>query len=119
MAITPTAWMVVHNPAAATQATITKAAPIATKRHVITHICASLATTTATTAVLHVYLRDGATGAGTIVWSAVLSVPTNGFAFVAATLEIPLTPGTAATFEFDGAGSSATFESVTMCGRTE
>ena len=119
MAITPTAWMAVHNPAAATQATISKAAPIATKRHVVTHIHATLAGTAATTAPLHVYLRDGAAGAGTIVWSAVLSVPINGFAAVSYSGAIPLTPGNAATLEFEGAGAANTTESVTMHGRTE
>ena len=46
-------------------------------------------------------VRDGATGAGTIIWSQDLSVPANGYAGVnLADLDLRASPGNALTVEF-------------------
>src|SRR5690242_9481224 len=69
-------WSVVHAPAANNQATASKAAGAAGVRHVCTGITATLAAgASAPTAVnVNVAVRDGATGAGTVLWQAVLSL---------------------------------------------
>lgn len=116
---------VVHNPAPATQATITQAAPAADTQPptpqakptmIIQRITASIAANGTAQTPLHVYLRDGATGAGTIVWSAVLAAAINGASIVTATdLNIPIKSGNA-TLEFEGVGVSASVQSVAMSG---
>lgn len=62
-------WMVIHNPAASSQATASIAAE-ASVRHVADCISFSAGSTTAPAlTALTVNLRDGATGAGTIIWT--------------------------------------------------
>jgi len=62
-------WSVVSNPAAGTQASASKAA-VASTRHVVD--CVSFSATESTTAVtntdLSINVRDGTTGAGTVIW---------------------------------------------------
>lgn len=122
VATTPGQWSVVHAPAAATQATASRAAK-AGFRHVAQTVTATLAAGTtvpgAATQVT-VNLRDGATGAGTIIWSAQIALP----ATIAATAQPIILSGlnlvgsvnTAMTLEFSGAGATNTFEAVTLTG---
>lgn len=120
-------WSINHIPAAATQATISRAAGAAGIKHVCTSIHAKLRTATAATAsAVQVNLRDGATGAGTILWATTLNINTN-VATVGGVLndEITLTglnivgtAATAMTLEFAGAGAANTFEDVAMTGYT-
>ena len=119
----PYDWSVVHTPAVNTRATATKAAGGAGLRHICTSLTVVLvADTTAPAAVvLTVELRDGATGAGTIVWQERISLPAvagvmNGI--VVPNLHIRGTANTAMTLEFSAAGGANTFESVTMTGVT-
>jgi hypothetical protein len=115
--VPPDNWAVNSTPAAATQATATKAAA-AGVRHFCTSISATLAagaTAQAAAAVLN--LRDGATGAGTILWSKQVILPVNGVWEVnLGSLNIPGTAGNAMTLEFSAAGAAGTFESVSMTG---
>ena len=114
-------WTQVHFPAANTQATTSKAAGAAGVRHVCTGITAVLAgnTTAPAAAQVNVVLRDGASGAGTIKWQAVITLPAIAGAMNGITrsgLFIVGTAATAMTLEFSGAAGANTFESVSMEG---
>lgn len=116
-------WSVSHGPAANAVATISKAAESNG-----THVCNGfaftfVAGTSAPTAVqVRVYLRDGATGAGTILWEGVMSLAavagTSCPAIVVDDIEIRGTLNTAMTAEFSAAGGANTFEAVSMYGYT-
>lgn len=120
---------VVHNPVAATQATISQTAPANAKTAmgitdqpagvvpiIITSVIGSIATNGTAATPVSLHLRDGATGAGTIKWSAILAAPANGAAMASQHgLAIPCVSGTA-TLEFSGAGVAASQESVAMSG---
>ena len=111
----PLASTVVHNPAAATQATIGAAAPGAGQRNVCVGITVSIAAGATAQTPIKVHLRDGATGAGTIKWSATLSAPINSSAAIAlSNLSIPGTANTVMTLEFAGAGVAASEQSVSL-----
>ena len=112
-------WADEHRPAAATQATISRDAD-AGGRHVCKSITATLAAVGTASGAEVVVLRDGATGAGTVLWSGVLSVPTNSSDNIAiAGLNIIGTKNTAMTLEFVAGGATGTFESVAISGYTE
>lgn len=110
-------WSATNTPAADTQATASRAAGAAGIRHVPTHVTACISGT-AVAAPVQVNLRDGATGAGTIIWSAFLGVDTiNANSCVSTPITLP--PGTAATamtLEFAAAGGVGTNETVTLSG---
>lgn len=109
-------------PAAATQATITQAAGGAGVKNVCTSITITLASTAAPTAgVVTFHLRDGATGAGTILWSGQLSI--TAVAGASASLStgaiwIEGTANTAMTLESSAAPPAASFATVSMSGTT-
>jgi hypothetical protein len=111
---------IVHTPVAATQATISQAAGGAGVRNVCTGISASLCTVgTAQAAAVQLNLRDGATGAGTILWSKTFSCGTTTQINVDLSgLNIRGTAATAMTLEFSAAGVAASFESVSLSGYT-
>lgn len=116
----PGEWSINHTPAANTQATITRAAGAAGVRHVCRSITASiigLAASAETTVI--VSLRDGASGAGTILWSTQLLVAgtTGTQAGVSLSgLNIVGSAATAMTLEFAAAGGASTLESVALTG---
>jgi hypothetical protein len=114
----PGHWAIKHTPAVDTQATISKAAGAAGVRHVCTAISATLAVAaTAQTSAAVLNLRDGATGAGTILWSKQVILPANGVWDVDISgLNIVGTAATAMTLEFAAAGASGSFESVSLAG---
>lgn len=115
----PDEWSIQHTPAAATQATISKAA-VAGFRHVCKGITATISAGATASGIVNAVLRDGATGAGTILWSAKMAVPIGvSFAIALSDLNIVGTKGTAMTLEFVGAGAAATEETVAMNGYTE
>ena len=108
-----------HSPAAATLATVNRAGA-AGVRHVCKEITASLWSTAALAAVLtlQVVVRDGASGAGAILWSATLSLPgaapvIGAFDRIALTgLNIIGTAGNQMTVEFSAAGPANSVESI-------
>jgi hypothetical protein len=108
-----------HTPAAATQATISQAAGAVGVKNVATLISYSFTTTgTAQTAIV-IALRDGATGAGTILWSKTLLAPTNSV--ISESIALPHVQGSAATamtVEFSAAGVAASVQSVNLMGYT-
>jgi hypothetical protein len=118
--VSPLNWSITHTPAANTQATITQA--LATGfRHVATSISFTFAADTGivAAATVLVNLRDGATGAGTILWSQRVSVPATAGSCTTVSLgslSIPGTASTAMTLEFAAAGGASTFESVALTG---
>lgn len=115
-----TGWSVLHTPAAATQATITQAAGAANVRNVCQSISCTLATAgTAQAAALVFNLRDGATGAGTILWSQQVVLPTNSAITIQlGGLQIAGSAATAMTLESAAAPAAAAFASVAMSGFT-
>lgn len=123
-AIGAPAWSIYHVPAVNTQATISKAA-VTGKFHIADCILGVLAAgTAAPTAVNPVLqLRDGATGVGTVLWSATLGLPATAGLLSPPVqlcgLNIAGTPATAMTLEFAAAGGANTFESVLLKGRTQ
>lgn len=119
----PGTWSVTHAPATNVRATISRAAGGASVRHICTAITATLIAPAATeSSVVQLNLRDGATGAGTILKSFTLQV--GGAASVSADRAIIQLSGlqcfgalnTAMTLEFSAAGGAGTFESVSMEG---
>lgn len=114
----PGDWAINNVPAAATQPTISKAAGAAGVRHVATSISVAISTVgTAQTAALVFVLRDGATGAGTILWSLQVSLPVNTtWSFALSNLNIVGTAATAMTLETVAANVAASFASVSLTG---
>lgn len=110
-------WSVNHVPAANTQATIGKAA-VGDKRHRCTGITATCYGVAAVAGVL-VNLRDGATGAGTILWTGYLASAANlGAQLIVTGLNIVGSVNTAMTLEFAAASGATTFQAVTLTGWT-
>lgn len=113
----PADWSVVSTPVAATQATASKAAAGANMRHFCTGIYAAITTVGTLQGPIQLNLRDGATGAGAILWSMSFQLPVNGIAIVQISdLNIPGSSNTAMTLEFSAAGVAASQESVTLTG---
>ena len=105
-------------PAAATQATVTQAAGGVGVRHVCRSISATLATAgTAQSAAVQLNLRDGATGAGTVLWSKQVVLPSNSVWEVNLTgLNVVGSANTAMTLEFGAAGAAGSYQSVGLTG---
>ena len=119
VAMEPGCWSVVHTPAAATQATCTKAAATDGSRHICRGVSVAIAAGATPQTPIRVVLRDGAPGAGTILWSKTLAVPANQSASVdLSPLTIVGSVNTAMTLEFTGAGVAASQEDVTLFGVT-
>lgn len=111
------AWSVYHAPAAATQATIAKAAA-AGRRHVATSITVCLSSVAAQAAPVVFNLRDGASGAGTIKWTAAIIAPATQGQCVSASVNIVGSPNTAMTLESAAAPATSNFAAVTLNGYT-
>ena len=116
-------WTVKHTPAAATQATITKAAETGRTHWVTGLIVTFVAGASAPTAeTLLVDLRAGATGAGNIIASWGMSIPAVAGSprapIALGDIEIPGEDGAALTLEFAAAGGANTVQAVTMIGET-
>jgi hypothetical protein len=120
-------WSVTSSPGAAGRATATRPASLAPQfaesRHVATSVTATLCfgVTVGAAVAIQVNLRDGATGAGTILGSWVLAIQALAGACVILsldTIEIIGSPNTAMTLEFVSTGDANTIESVTLTGHT-
>jgi hypothetical protein len=117
----PGMWPATHAPAVNTQASASQAAGGAGVRHVCTGISINLAAggTAPAATQLTVNLRDGATGAGSILATWTIAIPATAGAFAAINLtglNIPGTANTAMTLEFTAAGGPNTYESCTLFG---
>lgn len=114
-------WSVTHAPAAATQATASKAAGGAGVRHVCTGVSVTIAGGAAapTAALITVHLRDGATGAGAILDTWTLAVEAVAGKLVSLNLsglEVPGTANTALTLETSAAPGANVSASVNLFG---
>lgn len=104
-------WTITHAPAAAAQATISRASAGAGLKNVMRGFMVSVIASGAVTAeTVIVNIRDGATGAGTVLWSAAIEVPTlagagtvSGSPFGVSGLYLPGTAATAMTIESSAA----------------
>lgn len=115
----PDEWAVEHRPAAAAQATISKAA-VTNVRHVCTGFTASISAVGTASGIVTVVLRDSTTGAGNVLWSCKMNVPIGGSLNVSRDgLNIVGVKSQAMTLEFTGAGAAATEETVAMNGYSE
>lgn len=111
----PGCWAIQHQPAAATQATISRAA-VANTRHVCRSVAVSLVATGAQT-VVRFNLRDGASGAGTILWSVALALAGAGCAnVVLGGLDVVGSLNTAMTLESGIAPAAGNFAAVSLTG---
>lgn len=111
----PTDWSINNSPAVTTQATTTKAAQ-ASMAHVCTGIYAVLSCVVAQ-ALISLNLRDGATGAGTILWTEQFIAPAGAVIIVNVSgLGIKGTIGNAMTLEWSGAPAATNLESVELTG---
>lgn len=110
-------WSITHTPAVATQATISKAAGGGTVRHVATNVSVCVAANGTAQVPLLIHLRDGATGAGTILrtW-AISAVVSSSQCIDISGLNITGTANTAMTIETAAAPAAAVQAVVNMSG---
>lgn len=110
-------WSQVHQPAATTAASTSKAAAGASVKHVATSATVCISAVAAQADMIF-NLRDGATGAGTIVWTARLSQPTVGASLCVASgaINIVGTANTAMTLESASAPATNNFATVSLAG---
>ena len=112
----PTDWSVFSNPAVTTQASASKAAAGPNMKHVCTGIFFTLSAVVAQP-LIQVNLRDGATGAGTILWQKQYILPAGAVLEVnIPDLAIPGTFNNAMTLEFSAAPAATNLESVELTG---
>lgn len=113
----PPEWAVSHMPAATVQATIGKAAGAAGTKHVATSISATISTVGTGQTVISVALRDGASGAGTVLLQQQIILPVNTtWTWALSGLNIIGSDATAMTLEFSAGGVAASIESVALAG---
>jgi hypothetical protein len=120
LSASPGEWSINHTPVDNTQATITRAAGAAGVRHVCRSVSATLiGLAAAVEATVLVNLRDGATGAGTILRSwrfLVVGGAGSQVGVELSGLNILGSAATAMTLEFAAAGGADTFETVALSG---
>lgn len=110
-------WSVNHTPAAATQATASKAAGGANVRHVAHRLIASFGAKATALDPVNVVIRDGASGAGTILASFTLAnIAQTSVGIDLSNLHIVGTANTAMTAEFTAAGVANSLQTVTLIG---
>jgi len=103
-------------PAVTTQASASLAVAGATMRWICTSISATLSAVVAQ-ALITLNLRNGASGAGSILWSKQVILPAGGVWEVNLTdLSIPGAYGAAMTLEFSGAPAGTNLEAVALTG---
>ena len=110
-------WSVTNTPAVATAATVSKAAGGGTVRHVATSVTVCVAANGTAQVPLLFHLRDGATGAGTIIRTWALSAPvTSGWCQDVSGLNMTGSANTAMTIESAAAPVAASQATVTLTG---
>lgn len=114
----PTRWTINSQPAVGVQASVTKAA-VSGVIHVADFMRAKEAATTATASLVSPFLRDGASGIGTILISDLVAVQAiidySDFIFLGPNLGLKGTIGNAMTVEFSG-GQANQDQTVTLVG---
>lgn len=117
----PGQWAVNNVPAANTQATVSKAAGGAGVRHVLQAILAAAVSDSAAPAAIAraVYVRDGASGVGTIIWAGYCALPAvagEKSEIALSGLNIVGSANSAMTIEYSQAMGANTYQSVSMAG---
>lgn len=113
----PAGWVSNNVPSTATQATVTLAAAASGVRHVCHGVTFAIATGATAQTPIQCYVRDGATGAGAVLWAGTLACPANSSASITAVgLELAGTAATGMTFEFSAAGVTASQQTVAATG---
>jgi hypothetical protein len=108
-------WTANSTPAVSTQATASRAAN-ANQIHVATSCSGSIATVAAQTAIT-LSLRNGATGAGTVLWSQTTSCPIGAQCLVTSPpMNSPGSLGVAMTCEWSGAPVTTNFAVANLVG---
>lgn len=116
LAVSPGEWAVNQAPAAATQATATRAAMAGAGRNVCRSITVSIACA-AVQAALEFVVRDGASGVGTILWRVKLACPAGDARVVTLSgLNIVGSAATAMTIESLAAPAATNSATVAMTG---
>lgn len=115
------AWYIQHAPAANTQATISKAAGAAGVKHVCTGFSWSLSSGAGapTPELITIVIRDGATGAGTVMWTETVSLPATAGSSARggqSGLWLVGTAATALTIETDSAPGANVVANVSLQG---
>jgi hypothetical protein len=106
-------WGITHDPVAATQATITRAAGGAGTRHVVTGLTVCIAAAAAAVGPVKARLLSAAT----TLWVGVLSAPVQGACVIALdNLALVAGDNEAVTLQFDAAGAAGSFETVSLSG---
>jgi hypothetical protein len=106
-------WFSTHQPGAAAQATITKAAPGAGIRRIVTGFTCSIACGATAQTPVAVELLNGAAQ----IWVGQLSAPINTCASITQTgLELAIDGNQTVTLRFAAAGVAASLEAVAMHG---
>jgi len=110
-------WSIINTQAGAVQATASKAAGGGTVRHVATSVTVCRGDTVVA-APAQIHLRDGATGAGTIIrtWVIGVSVINETQCHNLAPINMTGTGNTAMTIEFAAAGSATSTSTVSLTG---
>lgn len=116
-------WSVKHTPAANTQATAAKAAGGAAVRHVCKGYAWSLSSGAGapTPELITIAIRDGATGAGTIIWEETVSLPATAGSSARGSMSglyLVGTANTAMTIETDSAPGANVVASVSIFGES-
>jgi hypothetical protein len=110
-------WVATHEPAVNTQATASRAAGGATEQHVCKSIFATMNAVAAIAAPISLYLRDGASGVGAILWSARVILPIGQSAIISINgLSIVGSAATAMTLEWGAAPGAGNFQNVSLTG---
>ena len=107
-----------HTPAAATAATIAAAAD-AGGRHVAKSVTVAVSAGATASGIINFELRDGATGAGTIIWTCILSAAINGSESLSVPMNVIGTKNTAMTLESSAAGAATSEITVALTYYTE
>ena len=109
-------WSVNHTPAVSTQASASRAAGGTNQRHFATSCSGSISTIAAQTNIT-LSLRDGATGAGTVLWSQTIICPINTPCVLSSgLLNAAGSVATAMTCEWSGAPVATNFAVATLTG---
>lgn len=111
-------WSVNHTPLVSARATISKAAGSGSRVHVATGCSGSITTTTTQTGIT-LSLRDGASDAGTVLWSQTIACATGTPCVLASGLINAIgTAATAMTCEWSGVPVATNYAVATLSGYT-
>jgi len=110
------AWALEQHPAAAGTPSISQAAGVDPIRNVCKSLTVTIACAATAQTPIRAFLRDGATGAGTILWSGSLAAVAGAAFSISARGAWKGSPATAMTLEFEGALATGVLGTVSMSG---